>query len=120
MAAPGPGQIKKTEFNQGGESGFLSIACGAGDDKAVVSREIELPADGRYHVWVRYRDNREVSDRFQVRLEGAGAPAWTATYGEQPIVEEDNEGKLYWDGAFGWESHEADLKKGVDGTVEEC
>lgn len=106
----GPGWA--AEWNQGGESGFLSIACGPKDDKAAATKMLEVPADGTYHVWVRYRDNREVSDRFQLKLEQPGAPAWTATYGEKPIVEEDNEAKLYWDGAFGWEGHDATLKKG--------
>src|SRR5215510_15725613 len=48
----GPGWA--AEWNQGGESGFLSIATGPGDDKAVVSKTITVPADGDYHIWVRY------------------------------------------------------------------
>jgi len=106
----GPGWAM--EWNCGGESGFLSIACGPGDGHAVAKKEVEIPADGTYAIWVRYRDNREVSDRFQVKVEQAGAAAWVGTWGEKPIVEEDNEGKLYWDGAFGWEGHDAPLKKG--------
>jgi len=107
----GPGWAM--EWNQGGESGFLSIACAPGEDKAVVKNESEIPREGTYHVWVRYRDNREISDRFQVKIEQAGAAPWTATWGGKPIIEEDNEGKLYWDGAFGWEGHDAPLKKGA-------
>src|SRR4051794_36230129 len=48
----GPGWA--AEWNQGGESGFLSIACGAEDDKAVATKTIEIPVEGRYFVWVRY------------------------------------------------------------------
>jgi len=101
----GPGWA--AEWTQGGESNFMSIACGADDDKAAASLEIEVPAAGKYRVWVRYRDNRESGSRFQVRVPNA-----LLTYGERPAVEEDNELKLYWDWAFAWEGREADLPKG--------
>ena len=39
----GPGWA--AEWNQGGESAFMSIACGADDDKAVATREIEIPVE---------------------------------------------------------------------------
>jgi len=107
----GPGWA--AEWNQGGESGWLSIACGGEDDRAVATKEIEAPSTGTYYVWVRYRDNREMSERFQVRLEQPGAKPWTATYGTKPVIEEDNVMKLYWEWAFGWERHEAGLKKGT-------
>ncbi len=106
----GPGWA--AEWNQGGESGFLSIACGADDDRAVATKAIEVPVDGRYFVWVRYADWREQTERFQVRLEQEGAPPWTGRYGETPVVEEDNEMKLYFGWAFGWGKQEATLKRG--------
>jgi hypothetical protein len=109
-ALSGPGWA--AEWTQGGESNFLSIACGADDDQAVATTDLEVPLDGTYHVWVRYRDVREASSRFQVRLEQPGGQPWTATYGEHPVIEEDNELKLYWNWAFAWEGHGAPLKKG--------
>ncbi len=106
----GPGWA--AEWVQGGESNFLSIACAADDDKAVASTDVAVPVAGTYRVWVRFRDNRGCSSRFQVRLTPAeGAPA-LLTYGTKPIVEEDNEMKLYWNWAFAWEGHEAKLAKG--------
>src|SRR4029453_18452259 len=39
----GPGWA--AEWNQGGESGFLSIAAGGDDDKAIATKTIEVPAD---------------------------------------------------------------------------
>lgn len=121
----GPEAIKKTdghwglsgpgwaaEWNQGGESGFLSIATGAADDKATVSKTVELPVAGKYFVWVRYGDWREKTERFQVRIEQEGAPAWMGRYGEKPAIDEDNEAKLYWGWAFVWDSAAAELKKG--------
>jgi hypothetical protein len=106
----GPGWA--AEWTQGGESAFSSIACAADDDKAVATMNLEIPEAGRYHIWVRFRDVREATDRFQVRIEQQGAAPWNATYGEKAIVEEDNELKLYWNWAFGWEGHPANLKKG--------
>ena len=109
-ALSGPGWA--AEWNQGGESGFLSIACGGDDDKAVATKTLDIPTDGKYFVWVRYGDWREKTERFQVRLEQAGAKPWEGRYGEKAVVEEDNEMKLYWGWAFAWDKREAVLKKG--------
>ena len=109
-ALSGPGWA--AEWNQGGESGFLSIAAGADDDKAAAAKTIEVPVDGEYSVWVRYGDWREKTERFQVRLEQDGREAWTGRFGEQPVIEEDNEAKLYWGWAFAWDKRQAPLKKG--------
>src|SRR6476620_8668541 len=109
-ALSGPGWA--AEWNQGGESGFLSIATGADDDKAVATKNIEIPVDGTYFVWVRYGDWREKTERFQIQIEQAGHP-WTGRYGEKAVVEEDNEAKLYWGWAFAWDRREVKPKKGA-------
>jgi hypothetical protein len=96
----------------GGESGFLSIATGADDDKAVATKSIEVPVAGRYFVWVRYGDWREQAERFQVRIEQSGRQPWTGRYGERAIVDEDNEMKLYWDWVFAWDQQPVTLQKG--------
>jgi hypothetical protein len=106
----GPGWA--AEWNQGGESGFLSIAAGPDDDKAIATKTIDVPIDGEYAVWVRYADWREKTERFQVQIEQAGGKAWVGKYGEKPIVEEDNEMKLYFGWAFGWAKQQVTLKKG--------
>lgn len=105
----GPGWA--AEWNQGGESGFLSIACGAEDDRAIAGLDINIPQAGTYQIWLRYRDVRESTDRVRLRLE-QGANKWEAVYGADPVVDENAEAKLYWNWAFGWESHEAPLQKG--------
>lgn len=107
----GPGWA--SEWNQGGESGFMSIATGPGDDKAVVSKNIIVPAPGKYRLWVRYADWREQPERFQIAVEQApGNVVGKHLFGEKPIVEENNEAKLYWGWAFAWDSFEVDLKAG--------
>jgi hypothetical protein len=109
-ALSGPGWA--AEWTQGGESGFLSIATAADDDKAVATKQIEIPLAGKYHVWVRYGDWRETPERFQIQIEQPNRPAWTGKYGEQAVIEEDNELKLYWNWGFGWAMQEAELAKG--------
>jgi hypothetical protein len=109
-ALSGPGWA--AEWNQGGESGFLSIATAADDDKAVATKQIEVPVAGKYYVWVRYGDWRETTERFQIQLEQAGRPPFTGSFGEKPVIEEDNEMKLYWNWAFGWGSAATELAKG--------
>ncbi|MGE3316527.1 MAG: hypothetical protein AB7O26_15535, partial [Planctomycetaceae bacterium] len=106
----GPGWA--AEWNQGGESGFLSIATGADDDRAVASKTIEIPVDGRYFVWVRYGDWREKTERFQIRLQQPSRPDWTGRFGEKARVEEDNVMKLYFGWAFAWDKQSTTLKKG--------
>src|SRR5262245_23848026 len=66
----GPGWA--AEWVQGGESGFLSIGCGADDDKAVASTVVDVPVKGKYRVWVRFRENRGITNRFLVRLTPKG------------------------------------------------
>lgn len=106
----GPGWA--AEWSQGGESGFLSIATAANDDKAIVTREVEIPIAGKYNVWVRYGDWRERTERFQLQIEQDGTPAWTGRFGERPLVEEDNEMKLYWGFVFVWGHEAVELKPG--------
>jgi hypothetical protein len=106
----GPGWA--AEWCQGGESGFLSIATSAEDDQARASKEISIPIDGTYYVWVRYGDWREKSEKFQIVLEQEGITPSTLYYGDHPVVEEDNEMKLYFDWAFGWDRQVVELKKG--------
>jgi hypothetical protein len=109
-ALSGPGWA--AEWNQGGESGFLSIATAADDDKAVVTKTVDVPIAGTYYVWVRYGDWREKTERFQIQIEQPGQKPWEGKFGEKPVIEEDNEMKLYWTWAFGWGSASANLKKG--------
>jgi hypothetical protein len=109
-ALSGPGWA--AEWNQGGESGFLSIATGADDDRATSTKQVEIPTDGNWFVWVRYGDWREKTERFQIRIEQQGSVAWTGRYGETPVIEEDNEMKLYFGWAFGWDQRQVSLKKG--------
>lgn len=104
----GPGWA--AEWNQGGESGFLSIACGADDDRAAVTKQLEIPQAGRYFIWVRYADWRETAEPFQIQIEQG--KSWEGRFGERAVVDEDNEMKLYWGWAFAWARQEVALTAG--------
>src|SRR5437588_5817532 len=77
----GPGVA--AEWTQGGESEFMSIAARADEPEGTtVSREVEIPADGAYTLWVRYADYRNKSERFGVRI-SQGAENFEHVFGEK-------------------------------------
>lgn len=109
-ALSGPGICP--EWTQGGESEWLSIACGPDDKEASAFADIEIPEAGEWRLWVRYRDWRRQTELFAVKIEQAGAPPVTATFGEKPVIDEEDELKLLWKWAFGWDFKPVTLKKG--------
>jgi len=111
-ALSGPGIAP--EWTQGGESGWLSIACGPDDAAATASTDIELPEAGEWMLWVRYRDWRAQTELFAVTVEQAGSPPRRVVFGEKPgpDVDEDDELKLLWKWAFVWDSRPLQLAKG--------
>ena len=106
----GPGWA--AEWNQGGESGFMSIATSPTETNAVVTKSIQIPRAGDYKIWVRYADWREQGEEFEVRVRQAGREIQTLGYGSRGMVEEDNEMKLYWNWAFAWDHAVANLDGG--------
>lgn len=109
-AIAGPGIC--AEWSQGGESGWLSIACGPEDATAQAEYDLEIPAAGTWRLWVRYRDWRGETERFAVRLEQPGNNPVVLRFGDRPVVDEEDELKLLWDWAFGWDVRELELAKG--------
>src|SRR3954467_6907195 len=80
----GPGVA--AEWTQGGESEFLSIAARADEPgEIVVGRDVEVPAAGRYTLWVRYADYRRKQESFGVRVV-QGEKKTEHRFGEKPIV----------------------------------
>ena len=111
-ALSGPGIAP--EWTQGGESGWLSIACAPDDDRASASTDFEVPEAGEWMLWVRYRDWRKETELFAVRIEQPGRPPQQFVFGDRPApdVDEDDELKLLWNWAFGWDSRTLQLAKG--------
>jgi hypothetical protein len=111
-ALSGPGIAP--EWTQGGESGWLSVACAPDDDKASASLEFEVPEAGAWRLWVRYRDWRNETEVFAVRLEQPGRAAQQFVFGQRPgaDVDEDDELKLLWKWAFVWDWRAVALAKG--------
>ena len=72
-AVSGPGVADA--WTQGGESEWMSIAARADEAVGIVAgREIEVPIDATYALWVRYSDYRDAEEVFGVRVtqEGRG------------------------------------------------
>jgi hypothetical protein len=111
-ALSGPGIAP--QWTQGGESGWLSIACAPDDDRARAFTDFEVPEAGAWNLWVRYRDWRKETELFAVRLEQPGRPAQQLVFGARPgaDVDEDDELKLLWNWAFVWDCRVVPLVKG--------
>ncbi len=111
-AISGPGIAPA--FTQGGETGWLSIACSPDDDRASASIDLEIPEAGEWKLWVRYRDWRRETEVFAVRLEQPGRKEQQLLFGERPgpDVDEDDEMKLLWKWALVWDSRTLSLVKG--------
>src|SRR5687767_466340 len=56
----GPGVTP--EFSQGGESEWNSMGAPAAETAASCQRDLVIPAAGRYRVWVRYVDHRDLAE----------------------------------------------------------
>lgn len=106
----GPGVA--AEWSQGGESEWTSIAAHSEERDAISRYAIEVPAPGKYRVWVRYADYQRKKEVFRVRLRQSGKVTFDHIFGEGAIIAEDDEVKLMWGWAFGWASAEAELPAG--------
>jgi len=106
----GPGLA--AEWTQGGESGWLSIACAPAEEKAVASYQVEIPEPGEWSLWVRYRDWRRQPELFAIRIEQPGRAPQTLVFGERAVIDEEDASKLLWNWAFGWDSRLLTLAKG--------
>ena len=80
----GPGV--SAEWTQGGESESNSIAAGPRETNALCQREIVVPRDGTYRVWVRYYDHRLATEPFGVRVEQDGKTPVTGDLGIEAVV----------------------------------
>ena len=110
-ALAGPGVA--AEWTQGGESEFLSAAARADEPgEVVMGRDVEVPAAGKYTLWVRYADYRKKAESFGVRVVQGGAKAGDHRFGDKPIIDELDPMSLLWDWSFGWDSRAVDLQKG--------
>ena len=99
-ALSGPGWA--AEWSQGGESGFLSIATGADDDKAAASTTLEVPEADRVFGLGALRRLARTARAVRNRHRAARRGSLDGEYGRTAVIDEDNEMKLYWGWAFGW------------------
>jgi len=109
-AVAGPGI--SAEWTQGGESEWNSMAAGADETRAECRRDIIIPRDGKYRVWVRYVDHRNLTEPFTIKIEQNGQAAISGELGVTPVVPPNDEYELYWGFSFGWGLVEGTLRKG--------
>jgi hypothetical protein len=109
-AFSGPGICP--EWSQGGESEWLSIACGPDETQAQAYADIVIPVEGEWRLWVRYRDWRAQSETFAVVLEQPGQATQQQAFGKDPVIDEEDELKLLWRWSFGWDQRVVKLAKG--------
>lgn len=106
----GPGVCP--EWIQGGESGWLSIACRADESNAKASYDFEVPVSGKYRLWVRYGDWYKTTEEFGVQVIQDNKTVADLVYGQKPIVDELDQMKLLWKWVFVWDYREVELNKG--------
>ena len=105
----GPGIA--AEFTQGGESEWNSMGVPAAETSATAQRKITIPRAGKYRVWVRYYDHRDLTEPFTIRVEQSGKTV-AGELGVKPIVPRNDEYQLYWGFSFGWGSVDGQLDAG--------
>jgi len=122
---PGPDSAKKAvghwgvagpgisaEWSQGGESEWNSMAAGADETNAECNRIINIPALGRYRIWVRYVDHRKLTEQFSIIVEKNNKKIVEGDFGLNDVVPINDEYQLYWGFSFGWGFIEGDIPGG--------
>lgn len=110
-AIAGPGI--SAEWSQGGESEWNSIGAGADETNAECTRTINIPAAGKYRIWVRYVDHRDATEPFTVMIEKNNTVVLQGELGNEPVVPRNDEYQLYWGFSFGWSFIEGILPQGT-------
>src|SRR5258706_15740689 len=79
----GPGV--STEWSQGGESEWNSVAASADETRARIWQDIEVPRGGAQMVWVRYADWGNRTENFTVRIEQDNHEVFRREFGAQDL-----------------------------------
>ncbi len=106
----GPGV--STEWSQGGESEWNSVAASADETHARIWQDIEVPRGGAQMVWVRYADWANRTENFTVRIEQANHEIFRHEFGAQDRIDPHDETSMYWQWVFVWDGAAATLTKG--------
>lgn len=100
------------DTTQGGPWRILSLDAHAQRANNSCFRDIEVPADGAYKLWVRYDDWRNKTEFFKIRVEQAGKTKADHEFGAKPVIDDNDELKLRVDFAYAWDSMEVPLQRG--------
>ncbi len=106
----GPGV--STEWSQGGESEWNSVAAAADETRARIWQDIEVPRAGEYKVWVRYADWGNRTENFTVRISQENREVFRHEFGATDVIDPHDETSMYWQWVFAWDGAAATLAKG--------
>jgi hypothetical protein len=106
----GPGV--STEWSQGGESEWNSVAASADETRARIWQDIEVPRAGEYKLWVRYADWGNRTENFTVRIEQENREVFRHEFGAKDLIDPHDETSMYWQWVFAWDGAAATLRKG--------
>ncbi|HKG79227.1 MAG TPA: hypothetical protein VKA78_07405, partial [Pyrinomonadaceae bacterium] len=107
----GPGV--SAEWTQGGESEWNSAAATAGENRATLYQDFEIPRGGQYTFWIRYADWARKTENFTVTIAQEGAEVFRHEFGAKDVIDPHDEVSMYWQWAFAWDSASTSLKKGT-------
>src|ERR1043166_3533103 len=100
------------DTTQGGPTRILSLDAHAQQTKNSCWRDIDVPAGGKYRVWVRYSDWRNKTEFFKVKVEQGGKVKIDAEFGGKPVLSDSDEMKLRVEFAYAWDGAECALERG--------
>lgn len=100
------------DTTQGGPTKILSLDAHAQQARNSCWRDIDVPAAGKYKVWVRYSDWRNKTEFFKVKIEQGGKTKVDHEFGAKSVLSDSDEMKLRVDFAYAWDNAECSLERG--------
>jgi hypothetical protein len=97
------------QWSRGGASGWWGVKGAASAAKGEISKEIYVPRDGEYSIWVRYQDYTGKAEPFSVSVDRAGEISKTE-FGRKDVNTQPDP-KIRW--SYAWDKKILKLKKGA-------
>jgi hypothetical protein len=95
-------------WSRGGSSGWWSVQGTAASESGEISREIFVPAEGEYTLWVRYEDYAGEAEAFDIKVDYEGGVA-KSEFGRNDIISQKDK-QIAWN--YVWDQRKVKLKKG--------
>lgn len=96
-------------WSRGGASGWWSVKAAPTVEKSEISKEIYVPQDGNYSIWVRYQDYTNKAEPFNITFNQDNNNA-QMEFGLSEIITK-SDSQISWN--YAWEKKSVNLKKGL-------